>query len=185
MKINIEKLNSVSFLNKLGYAYVMCMRSHLDYVYFSNSFSFGNVIISQKAIDDIHKHLVGLFVSTEEVLQDFNDLSINTPDTDDFATIHASDALDACSTILNALQFILDKNFDHLKYISRYGTDKVDRHIIENIREDAITPEFEKFIANHPLMKNEISKQNEMIQFLVSKPILTELDLDYLIAQLK
>jgi len=181
MKVNIEKLKEGSFANQLAFAYLTCERLYPYYVYFSLNFSFGSINIVRKAIDDIRKHLIEDVISDEEILQDFNEVSVNTPDTDDFITIHASSALDACCIVLNSLQFLLDRKFDHLVYMSRYGTDMVDRYLNSDIEADVISPKLEQAILNDPLMKREISFQNEVISFLISHPTLKGSDIDYLI----
>jgi len=180
MEINIDKLKNSSFVSQLAFAYLICERLYPYYVYFSLNFSFGNVSIIRKAIDHIHKCLIEGVISEEEIIHDINDVSINTPDTEDYITIHVSSALDTCCTVLNSLQFLVDRKFDHLVYISRYGTDMVDRYLNSDIEADFISQELEQSILNDPLMKREISFQNEVISFLASHPSLNESDIEYL-----
>lgn len=181
MKINIEQLKDVSFLNKLAFAYLNCERLYPYYVYFSLNFSFGSISAVRKAIDNIRRHLLGDVLSNDEIQQNIDDVNTNTPDTEDFITVHASSALDACCAVLNSLQFLFDRKFDHLMDISRYGTDMVDRYLNSHIDVDVLSPELEQSILNDPLMKKEILYQNEIILFLTSHSSLKQSDIDYLV----
>lgn len=156
----------------------MCERSYPDYVNFSKTFSFGDISIVRKAIDDIRNCIIEDVISVDEITADANNLEVNMPDTEDFATNLAADALDASCTVYYCLQLLLSDNDEFITYISRYGTDKVDRYITEASGLEVVTTEFEVEILNHPLMKSEMQKQNEIISYVSASQFIKESDLD-------
>ena len=181
MAINVEELRKAPITNQLIFAVVMCDRLYPNYVLFSNNFSFGNPMSLKDAIITVKQHLLGDFKKVEEIQQKIEDVEANTPDTEEFSTDSASSALDACCTIINTLHFIVDSNFDHIRYVSTYGTDSADRLIISNMNVDVITSEIENSISNSPIMLREISIQNRLISFLTSKSSLSTLNIWHII----
>jgi hypothetical protein len=159
----------------------MCERFYPDYVFFYEHFSFGDVRVTREAIDFIRCSIIDQTISAEEATSHYHSLNLCTPDTDDFTTVYISNALDACNTIFNSLQFMLDSDFSHIEYVSRYGTDRVDRDLLATIESDTISDEMEKSVRNHPLMAKEKSIQNEVISYLVSVSNVRQSDIEYLI----
>lgn len=180
MDIETEKLKKMPFNKQLVFAYLMCERLYPNYVYFSQNCSFGDSLILRKAIDHIRQYISGIVVSDDEIQQDYNDVEVNTPDTDDFTTVHVALALNTCCAVLWTLKFLIDKNADYLVYISRSGIETADSCIFSNIETDVLSEEVEKSVLNNPIMKKEFSIQNEIVRYLLSHKKIEKFDVEFL-----
>lgn len=183
MHIEIEKIKSLSFTSQLAFAYLACERFFPSYINFSQQFLFGDTNKLRYAIDLIRKNILDKPTTQDIIQRVYDEVNINTPDTEDYVDSSASYALDACCIVLNTLQLISDKKFEHIIHISRYGTDAVDRYILSNNKTDCLNAALEESILNHPIMKEEILIQNTVISFLSSKSSLDESSLDYILSK--
>ena len=82
---------------------------------------------------------------------------ITSPDAEDFDSIFVSSALDACTAVLDGLNFLLDKEFFRIKNISIYAVDT----IIMGLPSVEITD-------NHPLIEHEVRIQSGIITYLAN-----------------
>ena len=91
----------------------------------------------------------------------------NTPDTENFSTNFVSSALDACTAVLESLDFLVDNQFSRIKDISSFATDTVYMYIQYIDKLDFNTDRgFQQKIDNHPLMQKEVAIQLGIITFL-------------------
>lgn len=162
----INKLKELGFTKQLAFAYLTCERLYPNYVYFSNNYNFGDSGILRTAIDYLYDNLFENNPDKNKVNSLIKKVDKNTPDTEDFATIFVSSALDACTCILDSLTFLLNKDFSKIEYISSYGFDTVDMYVreVENI--EAADKNFIQKVSEHILMKRELSIQQGIIAFL-------------------
>ena len=94
----------------------------------------------------------------------------NAPDTEEFAHEMTSDALDAFITTVHIMQFILDGRFDHITSVSTLATDSVDGYLANLEPGIVMTKEIEARIASHPLMREELQRQKNDVEFLAALP---------------
>lgn len=162
----INKLKDLDFTKQLAFAYLTCERLYPNYVYFSDNYNFGTPIILREAIDFLYQNIFEKNPDKAKINSLVKKIEKNTPDTEDFTTIFVSSALDACTCILDSLDFLIDKDFSRIKSISTYATDTVDMYIreIENI--EASDKNFIQKVNEHLLMYKEISIQQGIIAFL-------------------
>lgn len=105
-------------------------------------------------------------VSNEEVQDMLGRVDVITPDMDDFSSTLASLALDACTSILSSLDYILDKDAKHIVNVSTYATDTVFAfiHSIQNI--STTWADEQIIIDNNKFMINERNRQLELVNKL-------------------
>ena len=144
-----------------------CERLYPNYVYFSDNFNFGE----PSALKDANDFLYDCMFedNPDKMLVDklIKKVEKNTPNTDDFQTHFVSSALDTCTSICDSLEFVLDKSFSHIEYISSYATDSVHMYIQEKESLDFNADKnFQQKIDTHPFMQREINIQTGIISFL-------------------
>lgn len=163
----LDKLKDWNFYKQAAFAYLTCERLYPNYVYFSQNYDFGNPIVLREAIDYIYDNLFEQNPDKSKIQFLVQKVEENTPDTEDFSVIFVSSALDACTSILDSLDFLIHRDFSKIKSISTYGTDTIDMYIQEIENLDFNTDkEFQNKISNHPLMKREVAIQTGIISFL-------------------
>jgi uncharacterized protein YjaG (DUF416 family) len=146
----ITKFNSQVFLidyyRQLALAIEVCKKLYFDYVTFSEKYQWGDKDILLDAITLVVQS------KTNEIAQSLIERTLNkidtiTPDMDDFGSDElGSYALNACMAVYNTVQFISDKQPNHIYDIGICLTDTVDFKIQEN---QLLT---EQEIDNTPLM---------------------------------
>lgn len=165
---NINELGKLNYNKQLVFAYLTCERLYPNYTFFSDNYCFGDKRVFRNAIDFILSiSLLPDFSDDDKIKSYLNIIDLNTPFPHDFETILASSALDSCSTLLETLSFILDRNTSRLVNISSFATDTVDMYIADRDKLDFNTdPDFDRKIFNDSLMQREHSIQNGIISYL-------------------
>lgn len=163
----IEILKKLDFTKQLTFAYITCERLFPNYVYFSENYHYGNPTVLRESINYLHDNLFKSESNESKIRSLVKKVEKNTPDTENFDTIFVSSALDACTCILDSLEFLIDKDFAKIQNISTYATDTVDMYIqeIENLNFNT-DQDFQKKIDQHPLMHKELAIQSGVINFL-------------------
>jgi uncharacterized protein YjaG (DUF416 family) len=168
----LDKLKECDFHKQAAFAYLTCERLYPNYVYFSQNYDFGDPAVLREALDYIYNHLFEQDPDKNKIGAIIQKVEENTPDTEDFSAIFVSSALDACTSILDSLDFLIDKDFSKIQSISAYGTDTIEMYIQEIEKLDFNTDkDFQKKINNHPLMKREVAIQTGIISFLNNKTL--------------
>jgi uncharacterized protein YjaG (DUF416 family) len=178
----LNKLERLDFTKQLTFAYLTCERLFPNYVYFSRNYNFGNPDVLREAIDYLYLNIFEKHFDKIKIKNLTKKINSNTPDPGEFSTVLASSALDACATISESLDFLVDRKILKLKNISTYATDTVDMYIqhIEALDFNK-NKNFQLKIDNHPLMKKEIEIQTGIISFLSHSRTLDFGDLQTLI----
>jgi uncharacterized protein YjaG (DUF416 family) len=94
----------------------------------------------------------------------------SAPDTEDFTHGQTSFALNAAATMCEVLEFILSGNPDLIDHVSTFAKDSV--HLYLSGLEPSLITTKEKInrIAAHPLMQQELDRQQEDVRFLSKLP---------------
>jgi hypothetical protein len=163
----VNKLRELDFTKQVAFAYLTCERLYPNYVYFSDNYNFGNSRVLREAIDYLYRSLFESNPDKNKIHSLIKKVDKNTPDTEDHTTTFVSSALDACTAINEALDFLIDKEFSRIKDISTFATDTVNMYIQEKEALDFNKDKnFQKKIDSHPLMQKEIAVQSGIITFL-------------------
>jgi uncharacterized protein YjaG (DUF416 family) len=185
MLFEIEILQKQAFNNQLAFCYLTCERLLPNYETFYKQHKWGDLKLLKKAVGVIYDNLLGKSLSDYAYLMNFaNSVEAVTPDTEDFGDIWGSSALDACATVIETFEFMIDKSYDRLFTVSTLATDTVDMFVQEilNLRYTNDNSEmFELAISNHPLMQREINLQKQSINYLAQVRTITKVDVNHLL----
>jgi hypothetical protein len=163
----LNKLKDLDFAKQMAFAYLTCERLFPNYVYFSNNFDFGSPAILREAIDFLYQNIFEKNPDKNKINLLAKKVEKNTPDTENFSTNFVSSALDACTAVLESLDFLVDNQFSRMKDISSFATDTVYMYIQYIDKLDFnIDKGFQQKIDNHPLMQKEVAIQLGIITFL-------------------
>lgn len=150
-KNKIEKqIKGLSDNERLKFALDTCKRLWREYETFHEKNKWGNPKILANGLKYCEQILNGDKADNYQIEEIKKSIEEVTPDTEDFGDWDGSYALNACTAIIESLEFISDKNIEHIANISSYMTDTVDFKISEkfgDLSDDAID--------THPWMTNE------------------------------
>jgi len=94
----------------------------------------------------------------------------NAPHTEEFTHELTSCALNAALTMSDILEFTEDRLGDHITYISTLATDSLYLYLHGLDPVLLSNPDREERLAAHPLMQQELRRQEEDIKFLSALP---------------
>jgi hypothetical protein len=162
-----SKLVAIPDKGKVLFAILICERLYPNYVAFQKINNWGDHSILQEGIALIRQYLIkeDLF-DVDEITNVIESINEITPSTEDFSGIITSFALDACTAVLDTLEFLVDKNPEHIADVATYARDTVDMYIQEKDDLNANDPMIEEKIAKDPFMVKEKSIQRELLKKL-------------------
>jgi len=154
-KDKIEKqIKGLSDNEGLKFALYICKRLLPDYETFHQKNKWGNPDILAKGLKYCEQILKGDKADNDQIEEIKKSIEEVTPDTEDFGDWDGSYALNACTAIIESLEFISDHDIEHILKVSSYMTDTVDFKITEkfgDLSNDAIDA--------HPWMTSERNNQ--------------------------
>ncbi|MBS1635843.1 MAG: DUF416 family protein [Bacteroidetes bacterium] len=153
-------------LDKIAvFGYLTAKRLFPNYAFFSNKYSFGDAKILENVLRQIKAKM-----DDESYQIDFNLLKRKldevTPAPENYDTVLASSALDACGAIYELASYLEDKDLEHISSIGTFATDSVDMYIQELLDLDMNDPTSEEKIAFHILMLREKKIQEDIWKYL-------------------
>src|ERR1043165_4285067 len=125
-----QQVYTLSFEEGLDLALVVCKRLYFDYENFVASEHWGDkdlLIDAIRLCEQVKTKKIEI-ARLEDMLSKVDAI---TPDTDDFGDYNSSYALNAAASVLETIQFIMDKDRLHIYNIGTYLTDTVDFKIHE------------------------------------------------------
>lgn len=176
----ISQLKKLDYTKQLAFAYLTCERLYPNYVYFSHNFKFGNDKVLKGAINFISDSLFDNAIDKNTTQRLLKDVDKIIPYPEKFTTVLASSALDACTVVIETLNFLLDKQSSRLEDISTLATDTIDMYIQERDGIDYNSENFEIKIYKDPLMQNELAVQKGIISYLMRVDKIEPSDIDTL-----
>lgn len=171
-------LKPLSFQKKLIFGALICEKLYPNYEYFSKTTFWGNTDVLQNAISTIYQTVYRNELFSENEIQSLIDeVETFTPNTEDFETVLVSFALDACTSILSTLNFIIDKEIENIVDVATYARDTVDMYVQE--RDDMLVSDkmFEEKIEQDFYMKQEKERQKMTIKLLAEINEITDMQL--------
>lgn len=121
-----KQVFSIDYDKQLTLAIDICKKLYFDYVDFSEKYQWGDKDVLLDAITLVEQS------KTKDIKQNIIDKTLNqldniTPDMDDFGSDElGSYALNACVAVYNLVQFMFDKNPEHIYDIGTCLTDTID-----------------------------------------------------------
>lgn len=162
-----EKLADLDDQKKIFFSLLICERLFPNYVFFSKKYGYGDPSKLETIISTLFRDVL----ENNKTLKIDNYINIVeniTPDTEDYDTILASFALDACTSILSTLYFLKDGDFENLVDVATYARDTVDMFIQERDDLDINDIQMDQLIEEDPFMQRELKRQFEVVDYLNS-----------------
>lgn len=156
-----QAVEQLPIKKQLAFAYFLAKRMFPNYSNFVKKEEWGDEKVPKNALRLIYKVINDEQVTQEQLKSMIDNLSSVTPDTDDFGTLEASLALDACVVLLETLESIKNQDIHQLSSIASLPFNSL-RMLIEDRNNT-----FDDFhIDNDPLMLDEIQYQTLLIDKL-------------------
>jgi uncharacterized protein YjaG (DUF416 family) len=160
--------NEISHLTdkkKIIFCLLICEKLLPNYDFFFSKFNYGDPLSLQQIIAKLYENLfkniddknIGSYIASIESI---------TPNTENFNTILVSFALDACTSILSTLFFILDKDIENIIDVATYARDTVDMYIQEKDNLSSNNKDLEILIEQDTFMQDEKNRQLNVIKYL-------------------
>jgi len=135
-----KQVTAISYERQLNFAIEICLRLLPEYKSFNERSKFGNFETLQKAIETLKRSTP---ISENELKNMISEIDKMIPNIDDYSD--GSYALNASASVYEALQFVRNKNPEHIFNIGTLITDTVDFKIQEN--QDLTEEEIEKHLS--------------------------------------
>jgi uncharacterized protein len=174
-------LKPLSFQKQLIFGVLTCEKLYPNYEHFSQNNLWGNGQILQNAISIIYQNVFRKDLFSEDEIQNLiEQVESITPDTEEFESILVSFALDACTSVLSTLNFIIDGETENIIDVATYARDTVDMYIQERDDLDVNDKMIEIKIEQDIFMQREKQRQFDIIKLLSEKKEITDSQLQNL-----
>jgi uncharacterized protein YjaG (DUF416 family) len=140
-----QQVETLSFEEGLEFALAVCKRLYFDYENFVSSEQWGDKDLLIEAIR-LCEQAKNNKIENARLEEMLSKVDVITPDTDDFGDYNGSYALNAAVSVYETLQFIMDKDLQHIYNVGTYLTDTVDFKIHEK---ESLA---DRKVDRHPMM---------------------------------
>jgi len=151
---------------QLAFAAACCERLLPNYLVFNEESGWGDITTLRNALDQVWAFLEGQGPSSQEIEDIAASCDAVTPDSEDFGSVYADLAQDACLAISNLLSYLFEGGVEKVVYAVTYATDSVDLYVQEAGDMDPNDPELEQKILTHPLMQRELAQQEKELEMI-------------------
>ncbi len=164
-EVEIKQLiKPLSFKAKALFAAITSERLYQNYVLFQERTGWGNSLLLQDAIALIFQYIINNnLISVEEVEYFKTRIDLITPDTEDFEGTLTSWALDACTTLINTLNFFISKDDQEIFWVASTSLDTVDFFLYEKEQIDTLDESGKKQAEHDEFMVREKQRQRDLI----------------------
>lgn len=154
----LEALSKMEPLQQLMFGAACCERMLPSYELFMVEAASGNVQPLRDALDAIWGACAQILPKREwsSLLAHCEQCA---PESEDFDSLYTSAAQDTTFAVCALLEFLLDGNPTHVADAPRFSTDSVDLIVQERENMDPRDPDREQKILRHPLMQQELLRQ--------------------------
>ena len=159
-------LSRLSARKNLAFAASVCERLIGNYVAFHAETGWGDPQPLRDGLDVIWACAAGQALSSEELHAYLQDLVTVIPRPEDVESAYVSAALDAATSISEALTCCLQPDYEKIAEVGRLARDTVDMYLQIRDSMQYGEPGFEDHIAQDPLMRAEVASQAQAIQLL-------------------
>lgn len=158
--------NKLSREGKLAFALSCSERLYPNYLAFASQSGWGQPQVIRHSLDFGWRVLEGVPVDIDELVRLRRIVREAAPETGDFDSMLVSPALDAASVAELLLNIIEADNADDVVQIAALCRDTVDMYVQELENMSPAAPDIEERILKHPLMQQELRRQNNDINEL-------------------
>jgi uncharacterized protein len=161
-----ERLEKLDTKAQLAFGAICCERLLPNYLAFIQEVAWGNIVFFRDALDLVWSYIAGKKISIQEIKNNLSLCESVITDADDFPSLYASVARDACFSVCYLLEYLIEKNINAIVYIATYATDSVDMYVqvIEDLIPNSL--DLEQRILEHPLMQRELLQQQKDIELV-------------------
>jgi uncharacterized protein len=168
----LRQINDLDRKRRLLFGASCCERLLPNYVTFKNDTGWGNVAPLRSALDVIWSSVAGESHSNKDILDMISACEDVAPDSDNFTSLYVSFAQDACFSICGMLDFLSGSDSEKVVQAATYAVSSVDLFVQEIENMDSTDPNLEDKILHHPLMQQELEKQQADIKSLALAPVI-------------
>ncbi len=164
-EIEIKQLiKPLSFQAKALFAAITSERLYPNYVLFQERTAWGNSLLLKDAIALIYQYTINnSLISVEEVEYFKTRIDLIMPDTEDFEGTLTSWALDACTTLINTLNFFISKDDQDIFWVASTSIDTVDFFLYEKEQMGTLDSSDEIQTEHDEFMVREKQRQKDLI----------------------
>jgi uncharacterized protein YjaG (DUF416 family) len=166
-----KKIVKLSFKQQVLFAVLTCEKLLPNYRQFSSMARWGNIEVLEEAIVMIYQFLQDIELNDVELDGIYEKIIEITPDVEKFEGDLASYALDTCSAISDAVEFVLSEDQSYLLNIASIARDTIDMFIQESVYLDLAGADLEEKIAENEYMKKEYKRQHDILRKLLGAEI--------------
>ncbi len=164
-------LNNLNHLKKILFIAFTCEKMFPTYVKFSIEVNWGDSTIFEQCITMLYQIILGQRLGKEEVSKMLETFDAVIPGTIDFVT--ASYATDSCIAMYEGLLYLQTKKIEHALNVSSTSINMIDMYVQDLLNLESTDPLLEEKIANDKHMKNEQTRQIEIINELKKVDVIT------------
>lgn len=173
-----KKIVKLSFKQQVLFAVLTCEKLLPHYRQFSMVEKWGNIEVLEDAIVMIYQFLQDIEVNDEELDGMYEKIAEITPDVVRFEGDLASYALDTCSAVSDAVEFLLSEDQSYLINIASIARETIDMFVQESEELTTDDEDMENRIAQSPYVKREAKRQQDILRKLLG----AEIDLPFISA---
>ena len=162
------------------FAALTCEKLIYSIVKFDTQESVKVTQLYEDCISAIYSFVLGLSIDLVECTKLKHDLESYCPDLDKSKNEFASYALDSFAAMLEALDFILNKNSKHIINCATSATDTVDMYVQMASEIEPSASDLDAFIQASPFMIREITRQRLLLKELTKASIIDSTFITYL-----
>jgi uncharacterized protein YjaG (DUF416 family) len=158
-----SKLQELPHSHRLAFAASCCERAYPNYVVFFQLARWGGPATLRASLNRVWDSIGGSTGALDDLAELEQKSEAVTPDLDDFSTsdidIQAAAAQEAAFMVRLLLQFCRDNQLSYARRITTFARDTIDMYVQAIEKLDPADPRLDEKIAQHPLMVEEIQKQ--------------------------
>jgi uncharacterized protein len=160
------ELRQMPWARQLAFAASCCERAFPNYVVFSGQAGWGDPAVLRQSLDKTWRFVEGEPFPEDEIRKLKQRCEAATPDADDFESVVVGPGQEAAFCVHLLLDFCLERDRRSAVRISTWVRDTIDSYVqhLENI--DTADPEREQRIEGHPLMREELERQQSDLAYL-------------------
>lgn len=152
-------LSRLSRRHAIAFSAACCERLLPNYRTFVEQANWGDWQLLRSTLDEVWSHIAGIDIPTQRFRSLLKRCEAVIPDTNDYGTIEASNALDASSGVCETLRLCIDGDVSHAVIVANAAVDTVDMFIQVRDHMDYADPQFEEKILADSLMVRELEEQ--------------------------
>ena len=158
-----RRLQELPHSHRLAFAASCCERAYPNYVIFFQRARWGGPAVLRTSLNRVWDFIEGSARALDDIGELEQKFESVTPDLDDFSTsdidVQAGAAQKAAFMVRLLLQFYRDDQLSYAVRTTTFARDTIDMYVQVIEKLDPADPQLDGKIARHPLMLQEIQKQ--------------------------